>query len=431
MTQTTLSEAATQAFKGSVKTQCSSVRWDDLPSYERILLLQGPVGPFFAKLSSYWKSRGAVVKKINFNSGDDWYYPPTDQDTISYKHRLEYWEPFIHNFLVQNKIQTIFLFGAKRKIHLPIRALCKIYGIDLWVIEEGYYRPGYYTLENNGVNAMSPIAQRCLQDCIDIIQSEQEIPQQFESYRNMIFSGFAYWLASVTKFWTYPNYVHHRELNLKQAYWWIRSFYRHYLYRITERSIKNQLKNKTYFGAGNQAYFLLPLQVYDDAQITHNSHYDSVETFIEEVISSYKNYLQSLSTDIQSPKTLLIIKHHPMDRGHKNYKKFIDSLSTSLKIRPNIVYVHDIHIPSLLPNVKGCITVNSTLGLQALLHGVPVINLASSFYDKPGLTYQEGLDQFWSNPGKVNPLTIRQFRQYVIKHSQVAGCLYDPRYQIK
>ena len=431
MTQTTLSETATLALKSSVKTQSSSVLWDNLPSYERVLLLQGPVGPFFAKLSRYWKSRGAVVKKINFNPGDDWFYPPKDQNTILYKDRLEYWEAFIQNFLVHNKIQAVFLFGPKRKVHLPIRALCKIYNIDLWMLEEGYIRPGYYTLENNGVNAKSLIAQRDLQDCIDISQSGQEIPQQFESYRNMIFGGFAYWLANVTKFWSYPNYEHHRALNLKQAYWWIRSFYRHYLYRITERSIKNQLINKTYFGADNQAYFLLPLQVYDDAQITHNSHYDSIETLIEEVVNSYKNHLQRLRTDIQSPKTLLIIKHHPMDRGHKNYKKFIDDLSKSLKIEPNIVYVHDIHMPSLLTNIKGCITANSTLGLQALLQGIPVINLSASFYDKPGLTYQQGLDQFWSNPGTVNPQIAGQFRQYVIQHSQVAGCLYDPRYQIK
>jgi capsular polysaccharide export protein len=431
MTQTAFPNAATPAFTRSAKTQGSSVHWGDLPSYERILLLQGPVGPFFARLSRYWKSRGAVVKKINFNPGDDWFYPPTDQNTISYKHRLEFWEVFIHNFLVQNKIQAVFLFGSKRNIHLPIRALCKIYNIDLWILEEGYFRPGYFTLEKNGVNANSPIAQRDLQDCIDASQSDPELPTRFKSYRNMILGGFAYWLVSVSKFWSYPNYDHHRELNLKQAYWWIRSIYRHYLYRMTERSIKNQLINKTYFDADNQAYFLLPLQVHDDSQITHHSQYDSIEMIIEEVINSYKNHLQSLRADIQSPKTLLIIKHHPMDRGHKNYKQFIDGLAKSLKIEPYIVYVHDIHIPSLLPNIKGCITANSTLGLQALLHGVPVINLAKSFYDKPGLTYQEGLDHFWSNPGTVNPQITRQFRQYVIKHSQVAGCLYDRRYQLK
>ena len=432
MTLATLSDTTKQAFKGSVKTQGSSVHWGDLPSYEHVLLLQGPVGPFFAKLGRYWKNRGAVVKKINFNSGDDWFYPPTDGYTTSYRHRLDYWAAFIQSYLSENKIQAIFLFGAKRKIHLPIRALCKIYGIDLWMLEEGYYRPGYYTLERDGVNAQSPLAQLDLQAMINTgAPIEEPLPTRFASYRHMAFHALIYWGANILKAFSYPNYDHHRELNLAQAYFWTKSYARHFKYRITEKLIKKKLLNKTYLGKESQEYFLLPLQVHDDSQMTHNSHYASVENVIEEVMNSFHKHLLQLNNNSLSQEVLLIIKHHPMNRGHKNYAAFITSLARSLGIERHIVYVHDITLPSLLPNIKGCIVVNSTLGLQALFHGVPVINLSASFYDKPGLTYQQGLDQFWSNPGTVNPQTARQFRQYVIQHSQVAGCLYDPRYQIK
>jgi capsular polysaccharide export protein len=101
-------------------------------------------------------------------------------------------------------------------------------------------------------------------------------------------------------------------------------------------------------------------------------------------------------------------------------------LSKALGIEKHVVYVHDIKLPLLLPQIKGCITVNSTLGLQALFYGVPVINLGRSFYDKPQITFQGSLDQFWANPGEVNAHAIAQFKCYVITKSQIAGCLYDP-----
>jgi capsular polysaccharide export protein len=72
------------------------------------------------------------------------------------------------------------------------------------------------------------------------------------------------------------------------------------------------------------------------------------------------------------------------------------------------------------------VTVNSTLGLQALFHGVPVINLGRSFYDKPRITFQGSLDQFWEHPGTVDPIAVAKFKRYIIANAQIAGCLYDP-----
>ncbi len=42
---------------------------------KRVLLLQGPVGPFFWNLSKDLQKRGADVFKFNFNAGDALFYP--------------------------------------------------------------------------------------------------------------------------------------------------------------------------------------------------------------------------------------------------------------------------------------------------------------------------------------------------------------------
>jgi capsular polysaccharide export protein len=120
-----------------------------------------------------------------------------------------------------------------------------------------------------------------------------------------------------------------------------------------------------------------------------------------------------------------------MDRGHKNYSTLIKTLSKNLGISKDVYYLHDLDLNLILPYCKGCITVNSTLGLRALDLGVPVKNLGMSFYDKAFITSQKSLNQFWKNPGPISQKNIAAFRRVVIKKTQVNGCLYSPEYQIK
>jgi len=326
-------------------------------------------------------------------------------------------------------IKAVFLFGECRPIHQVLRSLCKIYQIDLWVLEEGYYRPGYYTLERNGVNAHSRFAS---QDIDAILASNPSVsepstpPTVYASYRHMVKWAIIYWASNIVRAFSYPNYDHHRELNLAPGLPWPLSLVRYWQYRITERAIEKRLKSKTYLSSQTQEYFLFPLQVHDDSQMTHHSDYASVENVIEEVVNSFYHHLLQLQEQGKPWQQVLIIKHHPMNRGHRNYKHFIRTLSKALGIEKHVVYVHDIKLPLLLPQIKGCVTVNSTLGLQALFHGVPVINLGRSFYDKPRITFQGSLDQFWVNPGKVDAQALAQFKHHVISQSQIAGCLYDP-----
>ncbi|TFV01348.1 capsule biosynthesis protein, partial [Bacillus stratosphericus] len=63
---------------GSLEALCRSSR--------RILLLQGPVGPFF-KTFSQWltENRRKTVFKLNFNYGDEVFYPLHMPRTFAYR----------------------------------------------------------------------------------------------------------------------------------------------------------------------------------------------------------------------------------------------------------------------------------------------------------------------------------------------------------
>ena len=50
---------------------------------KRVLLLQGPVGPFFTRWAEDLRQAGAQVFKVNFNAGDWFYYHGTPSITAA------------------------------------------------------------------------------------------------------------------------------------------------------------------------------------------------------------------------------------------------------------------------------------------------------------------------------------------------------------
>jgi len=423
-------------YTGSATLDIQSIRQDgnnrtlllsDLPNYKNILLLQGPVGPFFKKLGHYWRNRGSNVTKVNFNSGDDLFYPPIGYSVIQYKGRLSHWSQFLTSLLVERNIRAVFLFGDCREVHEPARSLCETLGIDLFVFEEGYIRPDRFTLEKGGVNHHSMLSRMDMKAIEDQRESSSEPPikrHYTNSYWYMVRWAIAYWFQGLRNQSHYPDYTHHRHLDARMGLRWTRAFLRYWLYKLSEYFVKSRLLHLKERDAKSR-FFLVPLQVHDDAQMTAHSDFNSIEEVIETIISSFSLFIHdSKRSDI------LIIKHHPMDRGHTNFKRFTRDMAKLYRLERQVIYVHDYSLPALLGKVSGCITVNSTIGLQALYRNVPTINLGRSFYDKPGITFQGTLDEFWSSQAKVDGEKVKALRNYLLHHTQVNGSLYDPAYQI-
>jgi capsular polysaccharide export protein len=423
--------------EASSESICQPLLLDHLPNYKKVLLLQGPVGGFFQKLSDYWTARGAEVIKVNFNPGDDHFYT---NEAIQYKESLFQWPRHLRGLLITREIDAVFLFGDCRPIHKPAKSLCDTLNTDLWCFEEGYFRPNFYTLEKNGVNYYSSLTHTN-PDSLPSQELKTILTSYPKRFTQMCLLGFQYWLANVMHPNRYPYYTHHRDLNFQKAVFWIRSFLRYLKYKITERSIRKLITSSAsnassdYDSASNsnpnsdsnsRAFFLVPLQVHDDSQMTEHSDYQSVEEYIEEVLTSFAEHVKGTSS-LDS----VIIKHHPMDRGHVHYGSFISSLSESLGISSQVIYVHDLALPEIFPHCKGCITVNSTFGLQSLSYQVPVMTMGRCFYAKEGLTFQGTLQEFWKNPGKVNQDIFNNYKVHVIATTQVNGCLYSKEYEIK
>ncbi|MCY1461495.1 hypothetical protein D9M71_791590 [compost metagenome] len=46
---------------------------DQIARHRRVLLLQGPNGPFFTRLREVLLAKGCQITKVNFNGGDDFW----------------------------------------------------------------------------------------------------------------------------------------------------------------------------------------------------------------------------------------------------------------------------------------------------------------------------------------------------------------------
>lgn len=377
---------------------------------KRIVLLQGPLGPFFRRLAQDLESIGAQVYKINFNGGDWLFYPFS---AVAYRGSGEDWPLFFEQFIVLNQIDVVMMFGDCRPLHRLAHEIAQRFNLEIGVFEEGYIRPDYITLERFGVNGHSLIPrdpQFYAQTEIAPLKTTLKVGHTFWY---MAASAVLYYLASELLQPLFRRYRHHRPLTLSETGPWLRAFWRKTYYKWKEQGIETALVN-TY---PNQ-YFLVPLQVHNDAQIHTHSEYSSVEVFIESLMHSFA---------LNAPSdTKLVIKHHPMDRGYHDYSRLIAMLARENRIESRVAYIHDQHLPTLLHHARGVVVVNSTVGLSALHHNKALKVCGSALYDMNGLTYPHSLDQFWVDAQMhgPDPQLFQRFQAYLIEHTQVNGSFY-------
>ena len=101
-----------------------------IESSGRVLLLQGPVGPFFSHLQDYLSQRtGKTVYKIDFNGGDVYFSSKIERQYVyEYRGRVADFSSFLKDFITKNKIDAVVCFGDGRIYHKLTKAYCKARG---------------------------------------------------------------------------------------------------------------------------------------------------------------------------------------------------------------------------------------------------------------------------------------------------------------
>lgn len=373
-----------------------------------ILFLQGPMGPFFRKLIVKLRDQGTRAYKINFNGGDEWYN--SGIDATSFKGKEDEWPLFLRDFISKNEVSSVCVFGDCRLYHRIAKTVACEMGVGFYAFEEGYIRPNHLTFERNGVNGYSEIEMQGLLDWQDCeIDAENVMGGTLLNRMRYCFFYYNAVAFSASKF---PHYIHHRSLSRPyEMSRWIKALGRHYLYKFTQAGLQRRLVSQH-----SGQYFLVPLQVYNDAQIQFHSPYDSMTDFIRELMISF--------ADNADAKDILVFKHHPMDRGHCHYGEFIEDLASELGLNDRVEYCHDQHLPTLLAHAKGVVTINSTTALSAFYHKASVKVMGDAFYDIEGLCSQQTLQQFWYSPTEIDYELFLRLRNFLSHNGQVNGSYY-------
>lgn len=382
-----------------------------LASARRVLLLQGPMGPFFARLARFLEAGGSHVGKVNFNAGDAWFY--RGRPALAYRGDLDQWQAWLARLLRDERTDAVVLFGQARPYHRGAIEVAGRLGVQVFVFEEGYFRPDYVTLEPGGVNGHSTLP-RVAAHYAALPADRPPAPRPTrQRFARMAWFATQYALATAAGRRRYPHGEYHRELHpAVEALRWLRSGWRKLRFGVAER---HRLAQLTAPGASRR-WFLLPLQVHNDAQLADHSPYDCVTEMLAQVVASFAAHAPA--------DTLLVVKHHPMDRAYRDYTGLVDTLRREHRLGDRLVYVHDLHLPTLLKHARGVVTVNSTTGLQALFHGRPVCTLGDAIYAMPGLAEARELDAFWIWQPAVDRDLFARFRAEVIRRTQVNASFY-------
>ena len=379
----------------------------------KFLFLQGAATPFFSKLAAAVRQLGHEAYRINFCGGDTLLSPsPRNWRFSQPLHVLPDWLEAKHR---QHGFTDALVFGDTRPVHVDAIKTLRRLGVRIHVFEEGYLRPNWITLEQDGVNGYSSLLNRPA-EFWQIPERElaeaQETRLTGRTFGVRALYDIGYRLANGLLKPLYPHYHTHRPVNalFEYAGWAIRLPYIKLLRNLLDqRNIQGLIHTQT-------PYYLLPLQLDSDAQIRVHSPFDSVEHSMLEVMTSFAQHAPTNSK--------LVIKNHPLATGLLDHEDQAADIAAALGISDRVIFLESGNLPELLENTRGTVLVNSTTGTSALYHGSPTCVLGTAIFNLPGLTFQHGLDRFWQEGEAPDRTLYRHFRLQVIRHTQVNGDLY-------
>ena len=380
----------------------------------RFLFLQGCTSPFFARLGDRLRRAGHRVYRVNFNVGDALYW--LGRSAWNFRGSVEELPEFLWEKFETHGFTDVFMLGDTRPVHSVALPIAEAFGARTHVLEEGYFRPSWLTLEEGGINGHS----RLPRDPDWYREAGRLVPDYGDGERvqNPLWllaaHEVAYRVPNVFNPLLFPVYrIHRPHVAAVEFYGWARRFARMPFYERRDNATIERLVKS------GEPFYVLPLQLGSDSQIQEHSRFLGIPYLVKRVINSFLRHAPS--------DAHLVIKNHPLDTGFVDYASWFRRLERRLGLEGRIIYLESGHMPSLLKHAQGVVTVNSTVGPSALLHNCPVIALGSAIYDMPGLTFQDGLAAFWKNGEAPDRQLFRDFRNTVIYATQVNGGLYSRR----
>ena len=372
----------------------------------RFLIVSAPFGSFGMALAAVLEERGASVRRMIFNAGDalNW----RRQGGVAFKDAPEQWVDRLETLAPE--FTDLVLFGEAGPYNRAILSACDDLGCRVWVLENGYFRPDWVTVERNGVNGSSALPR--FRDGYP--EPAPPVPEPIAIGKILphhVANISAYHAAQIIGGALFPRYAAPYVFSpLKQCLGHIRR-YVGLAFRRVENYDADVIKARGDF-------FIACLQREGDAQLLRYSQYVDNQAFLKAVIASFA---------ANAPAgTRLVVKNHPLDPGLVNLRVVTMRLAQEHGLAGRVDFIDGGNLAALCRASQGMVVNNSSAALSALGFHTPVKVMGEAFFDFEGLTDQQPIDAFWSAPKAPDTALFTRFRAHVIAQSQVNGNFHEP-----
>ncbi len=373
------------------------------------LFLQGPHGPYFSMLADALRERGHKALRININGGDkvDWMGP----DATDYRGTFRAWPLFFDDFVVNHGVTDLILYGDCRPYHASAHKMARLRGLKVHVVEEGYIRPDFLTLQKDGVNGNStlPLDPQWFLDQARQLPPETEPgPAIRSTFRRRAQHTMRNGLSSAVMRPLFPFYRTHRPHSfvLESAGWFN---------KLMRRDTDRRRSARSWDALGDRPYFTLPLQLNSDYQIRIHSPFGDMRAGLRFVLKSFA---------LHAPDHVcLVVKRHPLDPGLVGWERLTRKLAAQYGVSDRVFYLADYDIAKVIERTLGVVTVNSTVGTLALNEGKPVAVLGHAVYKVPGVVHDGPLDSFWGRAVPPDTELYSAFRRVLMDRCLIRGGL--------
>lgn len=380
----------------------------------RVLMFQGPSNWFFRDLGRALQGRGAKVHRVGFCPGDRLFWARNAGGFTLCDVAAKEFPAWIASFLETFRATDILMLGDGRFYHRhTIEAAHRLNMVPrIHIVEHGMIRPDWLLVDPDGLGQNSRIIERF--GTAPARKPQPSIPAPGASFWQYAAMDIAYhvpgmlWGRLYNKHYQRPGVVSQWE----EYAGWIRKL----LAQTRSSKFDRAALGKLDKGAGPQ--FLFPLQLETDFQIREHGKGKTLRTHLEDTLKSFAAFAPS--------DACLLIKRHPLDNGRTPWRQVVSKLARGLGLQSRVHYFDGGELDHMMALCDGVVTINSTVGLQAILSGLPCCTLGFAVYDIVGLTAQSGLDQFWTSPEPPNSAKAEDFRAFLLSECHVPGSFDGP-----
>ena len=289
-----------------------------------------------------------------------------NKDKIIKKYKKYLWA--IDRIFDNKKIDEIFIYNGSNWVEQLIIFIAKKNNIRVNYLEEGYFRPYTVTMDHSGINFKSSIPRE------KYFYKNIKVDEKF--YRKYLLQPQNKELSNVKS----KNIFLIKGLkklstkifgSLKiQPQIYIHNTIKDYISIFYNGLKYKKLKNEDI--SNYKRYIFVPFQVHTDTQILFNSpKIRNMEELVEVVVNAIKNYNKKYKDNLS-----VVFKEHPKDIGRINYSKLYSKFKNK-----NVIFLKKANTNDLIKNAELIITVNSTVGIEALIKEKKVVTLGNAFFN--------------------------------------------------